>query len=214
MKKLFYIPAILLISAFASCVGSAKKGSSLTGQQIESYLASYKALREKAPDMLTQANSGSMDAQKEGFSNFEGITKENGLSYKEFVIINAKIGAVYSIMQGESFMGAMDKMKTDGFEQIDDAQKMMQEQLDNPEVPEETKVALRQSMAEMKANKEKINSEFDKNKAWADPVMDATKGITNLFVSKEDVELIKTYFDKITEAYTGGVVPTNFNVAE
>lgn len=38
--------------------------------------------------------------------------------------------------------------------------------------------------------------------------------LTNLFISKEEADLVKQYADKITEAYTGGVMPTNFNVSQ
>jgi hypothetical protein len=44
--------------------------------------------------------------------------------------------------------------------------------------------------------------------------MNKVKSISNQFISKEDVELVKQNFDKITEAYTGGIIPTNFNVNE
>jgi hypothetical protein len=213
MKKLIYLSALVVSTLMISCSGSDKKGESLSAPKIEAYINSYKALREKAPELLNNANSGNKLDQQAGFNDFEAVLKENGLSYKEFVILNAKIGAVYSILQGQDFMNQMDNMKTAGMGQMDDGMKQMQTSIDDPNVPEEAKAGLRKSLEEMKAGKAKINEDFDKNKGWADLVMDKAKSLTNIFVSKEDIEMVKQYSDKITEAYTG-MAPTNFNVSE
>lgn len=216
MKKTIYSIFAAIICAFIfSCGGnSGPNNIPLTPQKIEAYLASYKALREKAPEFLNDANTKNVDVQKQGFADFEATIKNNGLSYREFVEINAKVGAVYSVLQGEDFMNQMANMKDDGMEQMDAGQKQIQAQIDDPNVPEEAKVELRKALKEMQAGKEKINSEYDKNKEWADLVMDKTKAICNLFISKEEVELVKQYMDRITEAYTGGVIPKNFNVSQ
>jgi hypothetical protein len=68
-------------------------------------------------------------------------------------------------------------------------------------------------LEEMNAAKEKINTDYDKNKGWADAVMSKAKSITNVFLSNEDIELVKQYSDKIKETYTG-MAPTNFNIQE
>lgn len=192
--------------------GSGEKTESLTAQKIEAYLLSYKELREKAPEMLNKANSEKMDAQSEGFSEFEASTKNNGLSYKEFVIINAKVGAIFNVLNAQDFMNVMGNMKEEGMEQMDEGMKQMQEQINDPNIPAEAKEEIKKALEEMKKSKTNINAEFDKNKGWADLVLNKTKGLTNLFISKEEAELVKQYFDKITEAYTGGIIPTNFNV--
>jgi nicotinamide mononucleotide adenylyltransferase len=129
------------------------------------------------------------------------------------VILNAKIGAVYSILQGQDFMNQMENMKTAGMEQMDAGAQQMQASIDDPNVPEEAKKELRKSLEEIKAAKVKVNEDYNKNKGWADLVMDKAKSLTNVFVSKEDIELVKQYSDKITEAYTG-MAPSNFNVPE
>lgn len=228
MKTTPYILMAIMIAAFTSCGIMGKKKVPLTSQQIEAYLKTYKELREKAPATLNDANSGILDTQKKGFSDFEGVTKNNGLSYPEFVRINAKVGAIYSILQGDDFMGKMENMREDGMVQMDDGMKQMDESIaemqknvDDPNFPEEGKKEMRKSIEdlkkskeEMKESKETINKDFEKNKKWADLVMNKVKAISNIFISKEDVDLVKKYFDQITEAYTGGVVPTNFNVKD
>jgi len=211
LKNLFL--AVIITSMFA-CGGIGGKNEALGSQKIDAYLSAYKDLRNSAPEFLNQANSGSADVQKQGFSDFEGIIKQHGLSYIEFIKINAKVGGIYSVLNAESFMGDMEKLKNDGMSQMDDGVKQMQEQIDNPDVPEETKVELRKSIEEIKANKKTVTEDYEKNKYWADLVLNKVKAISNQFISSEDVELVKLNFDKITEAYTGGVVPTNFNVKE
>jgi hypothetical protein len=203
---------MVIVLAVAACSGL--QGDPLTGAQIDAYLNAYRALRQKAPDMLNQANSGQLDTQKAGYQDFERVCKDNGLSYREFVVLNAKIGAIYSTLQAENFMGDMEKMKTDGLQQMDDGMAQLQAQIDNPDVPEESKVEMRKAIAEMKTAQQQVNTDYDKNKGWADLVMDKTKALTNVFVAKEDVELVRQYGDKITAAYTGGIVPTHFQVPE
>lgn len=201
------------IFLFYAC-GSGVKTESLTAQKIEAYLNSYKELRQKAPDLLHKANNGSVDSQSEGFSDFEGVTENNGLSYKDFVIINAKVGAIYSVLNAQDFMNLMGNMKEQGMDQMDDGMKQMQEQLNDPNLPAEAKAEMEKALEEMKKNKGVINAEYDKNKEWADLVLNKTKSLTNLFISKEEADIVKQYFDKITEAYTGGVMPANFNVSQ
>lgn len=211
MKKLylfFVIPAVFL---FNGC-GTGEKTESLTAQKLEAYLNSYKELRQKAPELLNKANNENMDAQSQGFSDFESVTKTNGLSYKEFAVINAKVGAIYSILNAQDFMNTMGNMKDQGMGQMDEGMKQMQAQIDDPNVPAEAKEEMKKALEEMKKSKTDINTEFDKNKEWADLVLNKTKSLTNLFISKEEADLVKQYFDKISEAYTGGVIPVNFNV--
>lgn len=215
MKKLHSLLLVLFITALISCDSDSAKNMAegLTGPKIEAYLNGYKALKAEAPNLLQNVNAGDILEQKEGYNVFESVLKKNGLTYKEFVILNAKIGAIFSIQQGENFMGEMAEMKTAGMEQMDEGTKQMQATIDDPNVPEEAKVELRKSLEEMKAAKVKINTDYEKNKGWADAVMDKAKTVTNIFVSKEDIELVKQYSDKIMEAYSG-LAPTNFNVTQ
>jgi hypothetical protein len=213
MKKLVYLIAVIFSGILISCSDSGKKNESLNAQKIDAYLNSYKDLRQKTPELLANANSGTAVDQSQGFSDFEEILKKNGLSYKEFVILNAKIGGIFSILQSEDFMNQMENMKTAGMEQMDAGALQIQATIDDPNVPVEAKVELRKSLEELKASKEKINQDYDKNKGWADLVMDKTKSVTNIFMSKEDIELVKQYSPKITETYTG-MAPSNFNVSE
>jgi hypothetical protein len=214
MKRVLSIACIAITIIILSYCGFGGKKEQLTAQKTESYFEAYKELRTTAPEFIKLANGGKLDRQIEGIKDFEVILQKHDLSYPEFVKLNAKIGAIYSILNAESFMGNMTNMADSGNTQFDNGIHQMQEQIDNPDVPEETKKELRKSIEEMKAKKHEVNNNYEKNKYWADLVLDKTKSITNQFISKEDVELVKTYFDKITEAYAGGLVPKEFNVYE
>lgn len=210
----FALAACIAVVLFSCGGNKGPNNISLNQQKIDAYLASYTALRAKAPEFLNDANSQQLDKQKQGFADFEGTIQANGLSYREFVEINAKVGAIYSVLQGEDFMNQMANMKDQGMVQMDEGQKQIQAQIDDPNVPEQAKEELRKALKEMQAGKEKITADYDKNKGWADLVMDKTKFVCNLFIAKEEIELVKQNMEKITESYTGGVMPKNFNVSE
>jgi hypothetical protein len=214
MKTLYSTILLALSLLLASCGGNkGPENVTLTGQKIEAYLNSYKEMKEKTPQILSDVNTKPVDIEKVGIGDFEAIVKKNGLSsFKEFVVINAKVGAVYSILNAEDFMNMMGNMKTEGLTQLDEGMKQMEAQINDPNVPAEAKAEMKKALEEMKANKAKVNSEFDKNKGWADLVLDKTKSITNLFIDKAEAELVKEYFEKITEAYTGIAAPSNYNV--
>jgi len=214
MKKIGNLFLAMLLLIIIGCRGVGGKNEPLTTQKIDAYLNAYKDLRTAAPEFLNQANSGSLDTQKQGFSDFEGVLKNHGLSYMEFVKINAKVGGIYSVLNAESFMGDMGTKIDQGNSQFDDGIKQMQDQINNPDVPEETKVELRKSIEALKSGKKDVNTDYEKNKYWADLVMDKMKSVSNQFITNEEIELVKQNFDKITEAYTGGIIPTNFNVSE
>jgi hypothetical protein len=214
MRKTTPLLLLLFLATFISCSGDKKqKADNLTAEKITAYLEGYKALKAEAPELLKNANNGNPLDQQAGFNAFEDILKKHGLTYKEFVILNAKIGAIFSIQQGENFMGEMAGMKTAGMEQMDAGTQQIQASLDDPNVPEEAKKELRKTLEQMKAAKTTINTDYDKNKGWADLVMDKAKSVTNLFVSKEDIELVKQFSPQILEAYAG-MQPANFNVTE
>ena len=202
---------ILILNAF-SC--KEVKNEPLTNKQVEAYLNTYKELRNTAPDMLEKANSGSLDAQKEGLTQFTTILEKNGLNYTGFIRLNAKIGAIYSVVNAEHFMENIQKQVDDSKKHIEEGIKLMQEQIDDPEVPEETKEELRKSIEDLKATEKGMKLQHGKNKLQAEAVLKKVKVMTNQYIAKEDVELVNNYYDEITQAYTGGIVPVNFNIRE
>lgn len=201
---------VLILGILGSCSGLPREDVSLDNDKMVAYIKSYKELIQKAPVLLTLVNTGDINNQKQEFSELEGILEENGLSYHEFIIINAKIGAIYSIIQAQDFMSKMEDIQSQSQKSIDDGILQIQEAIDDPDVPVETKTELRKNIKELKDSKKLLKNEYHKNEKWANLVLDKTRNITNQIVNKKDVELVERYLDEISEAYTGGVIPENF----
>ncbi len=184
----------------------------LTHKKLDDYLNCYKELSKKDSSFLKYANREIVNKQKKGFVDFENTIKNNGLTFNEFTIMNAKVGAIYIILRGDDFINEMEKMKNQGLDQMDDGMNELQKQVNDPAIPESAKEELKKALDELKTNKKIVNSEYDNNKDWAVLVLDKTRNISNVFVSKREIELVEEYFDKITEAYTKVAAPTNFNI--
>lgn len=213
MQKLYFFIILLFTGVLNSCKTPEKKNESLSGKKMEAYLKCYTELSKNAPEFLTYTNNENVDIQKKGYNDFEKIIKNNDLTFKEFVIINAKVGAVYSLIKADDFMNQIEKMKNEGMDQMDAGMMELQKQVNDPAIPESAKEELKKTLEQMKANKKIVNTEYNNNKDWAVLVMDKTKSITNIFISKKEIELVEEYFDKITEAYSKVPAPTNFNIS-
>jgi len=214
MHRFYQIFAIAIIGFITSCSGIPGENVALDSQKMEAYINSYREIRQNAPDYLSKVNTGDINEQKQGFSDIEKVLESNGLTYMEFVKINAKVGAIFSIIQAENFMSKMEDLESWGENSIDEGVKLMQESIDDPDVPEETKEELRKSIKELEASKKELKVEYSKNEKWANLVLDKTKKITNLKVEEKDVEIVEQYIDEITEVYTGGIIPENYIINE
>lgn len=212
MKSINYLIFCYVLGIILSCSGVAGENVSLTEAKLEAYLKAYKELKEKGPDFLSQVNTGELNSQKQGYEEFEDVLQKNGLTFTEFVKLNAKIGAIYSIAQAEDFMKKMEGLQEWGQQSIDEGVAEIQKALDDPDVPEDTKEELRKTMEELKAQKETMTGSYQHNEKWAKLVLEKVNKITNQKASEQEIELVKKYLDEITEVYTGGVMPTNFKV--
>ncbi len=208
MKTVFslVIATIFLVTA----CGVVKKGDPLTDAQVLAYIKVYTELRKAGPSFLEKINQdpeNPLNGQA-GFNDFEKIIKQNGLKdYQEFVILNAKIGALFSIMQGEQAMSMYENMTESGSAMMDAGIAGFQKIIDNPDMPEETKQSARESIEELRKGKNDINDNWAKNKPWADFVLDKTKKISGLIVHDQDIQMVKKYEKEIMEAYTGFPMP-------
>ena len=217
MKKI--LPLLLFLAIIHACSQSQAdkisggKGT-LTDEKIQNYIKAYKALKDGVPKMLEKLNleSREMSPGEIGFSNIEKMIQDAGLKdYPEFVRLNAKIGAVFSILQAKKGMKNFKNLEESSSEMIDDGMKIVQDQINNPDVPEETKMALRQQLNEMKKNQKQLHSEYNHNFKWANVVMDKVQDLTDLIVNENDVLLVKKYEDEIMHAYVGFPLPAEMN---
>jgi predicted ribosome quality control (RQC) complex YloA/Tae2 family protein len=204
MKKII-IAGIITLFIFSCSHITGEKGS-ITNEQVENYLEAYKKLREKAPEILKDINENSdqTKAGKEGYDSVERIIQESGLeSYAQFVILNAKIGTVFSMLQAHKGLNSQENLYESGQDMFDDSNRFIEEQLNDPEVPEETKVELRKTLEELKQNSNELKESYESNKAIANWVMNKAEKIQGLLVNESDIEVIQHYEEEIFEAYTG-----------
>jgi len=201
----------IFIGIFNSCVPGLDNESSLTDEKVQNYIRVYKKLREKAPEILQGLNEGgnSVENGKVGFTSFEEIIKEGGLEdYPDFVRLNAKIGAIFSILQANKGMDTFEKLNTDSKAMLDENIKLLEEQLTNPDIPEETKQEIKQTIQELKNGKTELSENWKKNEKIAKLVLKSVQKITKLIVSEEDIEVVIRHEDEIMEAYIGFPMPT------
>lgn len=165
-----------------------RKNFSLTDEMVTQEICAYKKLRDKGAHLLEEVNKD--QEGKKGFAEVEGVVKSCGFKdYPDFVLVNAKVAWAFSVAQGELGVSNFEQMNQDGLKQID-------EQLKNPEVPEEVKKELRKSRQEIVDN-------WNKNKPWADVVLKQTKKLT----SSSDIEVIKRHRKELEEAFSGVTLP-------
>ncbi len=201
--------SISLILFLLSCSLIDKK-ESLTGEQIENYIETYTQLREEAPEILESINIDPKNAElgKEQYAKIQKIIKEGGFdNYSQFIITNAKIGSIFSILQAETGMENFEDLNENSNKMLDDGIAEIDKILNDPDIPEDIKVEQRKIKEELLKGTKQLEESWKKNKKWADKVMKSTKKFTGLFISEDDIAIVKEYEDKIMEAYTGFQMP-------
>ncbi|MCU0664465.1 MAG: hypothetical protein MUC50_19315 [Myxococcota bacterium] len=202
--------ALLLVLGCGSDAGVSKElgGTAVTDENIAKYLAAYKKMKETASGTLAKVSSGAgIEAGQEGFDSVEGACKESGLSYREFTMLNAKIGAIFSIVQGKSGMSELSDMKDAGMNAAQAGIVQMEEQLKNPDLPAEAKQQILASIAEIKASTQKVEMDWASNKAWADFVLSGFEKLTGFVVNPAEAAAVKRNETAIVEAYAGTQPP-------
>jgi len=209
MKTLAKLCAIATFLLLYSCnFLSKEKDNTLSDQDVMDYIKVYKELREKGPDFLKNVNENVDSKGNEGFEKFENIIKEGGIKdYATFVKMNAKIGAIFSIAQGDKSVDSFGKMVVDGQKQFDEAIKDFDAKLNDPNFPEDAKEEIRKSKKEMQEAKKKLQSEWENNSKWANWVLEKTKKISGIIVNEKDIEVVMRHEKEIMEAYTGFTMP-------
>ena len=209
MKKLLFFSLIISFLFFSCSVISSKKDG-LTDEKVENYIKVYKELRENAPGMLENINKDpeNADIGKQEYVKFVKIIKDGGFKdFKDFIYTNAKIGSIFSILQAQKGMNVSENMQGSGNDMFADGIAEIQKQIDNPDVPEDTKEELIVQIEEMKQQQALMNETYEKNEKIAKIVLKSVKKISGLIVSEKDIEIIEKYEDQIMEAYVGFQLP-------
>jgi uncharacterized protein (UPF0147 family) len=187
-----------------------EKGTPLTDKDVKNYIEVYKNLRKDAPKMLENINSAPESNQKglETFNNFEKIIKNGGIKdYATFVMMNAKIGSIFSILQAESGMQHFENLSESSGSMLEQGIAEIEKILADPNIPEEIKIEHRKTLQELEKSKSELNQNWDKNKPIAAWVLEKTKQISGLIVTENDILIVKKYEKEIMEAYVGFPMP-------
>lgn len=193
MKALSVVLAVLF-ALFGACdkIPGAPQLPKLTEKKVKSYIKAQKNLQKLGPDVARQFSDPTridFDQASKEFSKVDKAVKGAGFeSYADFVATNAVIAKVWSDMQAGKFMEQMDDMQAAGAKQI-------QEAIDNPDTPPETKAQLKKQLAEMK-------STYADNKQWADMVMEYSGGD----IDPETARILKKHEKDLLEVMTYGAV--------
>ena len=207
LRDIFFVIFIIFLS---SCVPGLDNKSSLTDEKVEIYINVYKKLRENTPEILQNINESDNGTESGmlGFTEFEKIITDGGLEgYSEFIRLNAKIGTVFSIIQANKGMDTFEKLSTESIQMFDDNIKSLEEQLNDPEIPNETKNDIKETIKQLKEGKVELNNSFSKNEKIAKLVLENVQKLSKLIVSEEDVKIVLKHENEIMEAYVGFPIP-------
>ena len=160
----------------------------LNDETVLKYTKVVKELHKLGPSIPEKiaGREGDPEVGEEVFSQIEKIIKDGGFKdYTEFVKVNAKVAWAWNVSQGEKGIQDIQTMKDIGVSKIKEA-------LANPNIPEETKVELRKTLAETESN-------WEKNKYYADMTLNFVKPFTN----KNDLDVINRHYKDLMEGFTG-----------
>lgn len=210
--KYFYTTIFFLtMLLFISTCGVSKPGVVLSEEKIERYIKAYSSLRKQSPQILETMNQDPDNPETTGQEQFEIIQQiitEAGLEdYSEFVMLNGKIGAIFSIIQAESGMADFDNLQESSNQMLDESINELQQNLNDPDIPEETKEDIRATIKELESSKKELQENYSKNAKWANLVVDRVKSLSGFIASPEEIELVKKYEQRIMEAYVGFPLP-------
>ena len=75
----------------------------------------------------------------------------------------------------------------------------IQKHINDPDVPEETKKELRETLKKLQSGKKELKDSYKHNKKWADWAMKLTRPLTN----KKDIQVILRHQNELMEVFTG-----------
>jgi len=202
--------ALLAVALLMACGGGKEKLYEMYHQQVASvgdlndemivkYVGAYRGLRQSGIEFQSQLEQNPANGT-EIFNNAETIIKENGFAdYAEFVRVNAKIAWAWNLAQAQRGMEAQEDLQEWGQGQMDAGIQQLMAVLNDPDVPEETKVELRSTLAELRAGKEELRQTYEGNMEWAKWAMELTEPLTN----DADIAVVMRHEQELMEVYTG-----------
>lgn len=201
MRKILLFATVVI---FTSCGFNA--GEELTEQQVKNYIKTYKTIRADFPQMIEKMEdpSGADQANMELFQEFTKVLKSGGFeNFQEFVLVNGKIAAIFSVLQAEKGMADQKNLNTDSKKMLTDGMKQIQDILNDPEIPEEVKAEQRKLLEELQAGEKELTETWEDNAQIATEVIDGVKKVSGFLVTENDLKLVKKYENEIMAVYIG-----------
>jgi len=189
-----YVKPAVLFCFFCAC---SPPGPELTDDLVMRYIKAYNGIRKIAPDLARrmaaykgEGEPGLETAGQQGFDDLQKVVQDAGFrDMAEFVTVNAKIAWAFNYVQAVRAIDEFQQLHDNGLADFDRA-------LADPEVPEETKTALREGRA-------RLATEFARNKSWADLTMRGVK----LFSDDKARAVIERHREALEKAYVGYATP-------
>ncbi|MCB1173495.1 MAG: hypothetical protein KDK39_08025 [Leptospiraceae bacterium] len=171
----------------------------LNDEMVVKYVRTYRKLREFGIKFEEYIGNNPEKSQQ-AYQDIEKIIKSGGFAdFAEFVKVNAKIAWAWNMSQARIGMDKQQKLQDWGQHTMDQGIKTIQEQINDPDVPEETKESLRETLRELQAGKQELGDTYAKNLKWANWAMEMTKPLTN----DQDMAVIMRHEKELMEVFTG-----------
>ena len=171
----------------------------INDEMVRKYIKTYRNLR-KFGISFEQYLADNPEASTKAYTDMEKIIKEGGFKdFPEFVKVNAKIAWAWNMAQARIGMRKQEGLQKWAHKELDSGMQMIVDNLNDPNVPEETKVELRKTLAELQSGKEELAETYTKNLKWANWAMKFTLPLTN----EKDIEVILRHESELMEVFTG-----------
>lgn len=172
----------------------------ITDELVRKYIKATKLMRRRGVNLHeTLASGGKLDAKKTQGSMIKAAKAAGFASLAEYVKVNAKISWAWSMAQAKVGMNRQKKLQGWAQGQLSAGEKMILDQLKNPDVPESTKAQLRQTLAQLRRNKVKLGETYKKNVKWAKVAMRFVSPLTN----EADAKVLMRHEAELMAVFTG-----------
>lgn len=171
----------------------------LDDEMVVKYIQTYRNLRTFGIEFTNYIKQNPKEKQQI-FSKIETIIRDGGFTdFSEFVKVNAKIAWAWNMAQARIGLEKQQNLQDWGQKSLAEGEQMIEEQLANPNVPEESKKELRKSLQQLRENKQNLKNTYQKNLKWANWAMEMTMPLTN----EQDMEVILRHEKELMEVFTG-----------
>ena len=174
----------------------------LTDEQVRRYIRAYRRLKQHGRHELLafQSRPNDLAHQRKAFQRIEKQLQADGFTdYAAFVRIHAKIAWAWSNYRAQQGLRTQSALQHKAQSDLDQGIHEIEQALANPQVPADTKRELRQTLRELKRNKQTLRSLHNKNAKWARFAMDITTPLSN----SEDMATIARHEQELLQVFTG-----------